>query len=74
MSKSDDEGKKMEEFFRKNFPAGEYAVVSVMVRLDEMEKFVEAMKKSGLNLAIMPKVQNELNFQNLKKNKNSKKN
>ncbi len=57
---TDDEKK----FLEKNFPAGEYSVVSIMVRHDELTKFLEYMKKASLNLCIMPNVKAGLDFVN----------
>lgn len=52
------------KFLEKNFPAGEYSVVQIMVRHDELTRFLEHMKKASCNLCIMPKVKAELDFVN----------
>ncbi len=55
-----------EEFLKKHFKAGEYAVVTVMVRLNEMDNFLTFMQgagKAGLNLAMIPRVKAELEFE-----------
>ncbi len=54
--------KEEEAFLKKNFPAGEYGVVSIMVRNDEMKRFMEVLKKANLNLAVMPGVQPKVDF------------
>ena len=55
---------KQKKFLEKYFPAGEYSVVSVMVRHDELTKFLDHMKKANCNLCIMPEVKAELDFVN----------
>lgn len=52
------------KFLEKNFPAGEYSVVSIMVRNDDLDKFIEHLKKSNLNLAVIPGVQAKMDFAN----------
>lgn len=51
-----------ESFLKKNFPAGEYSVISIMVRHDELTKFTDILKKAALNLAIMPGVKPKIDF------------
>lgn len=41
-----------EKFLKENFKAGEFATLTIMVRLDDMDKFIEHLRKANLNLAI----------------------
>lgn len=56
-----DEQKK---FLEKNFPAGEYSLVQIMVRHDELTRFIDHMKKSRCNLCMMPHVKAGFDFVN----------
>lgn len=51
------------EFLEKNFKAGEYAVVQIMVRLDDLDKFIAHQKKSGLNLCVIPSTKAKIDFE-----------
>lgn len=50
------------KFLEKNFPADEYSVISIMVRHDELTRFMETLKKANLNLVIMPGVKPKMDF------------
>lgn len=51
------------KFLEKNFKAGEYAVVQIMVRLEDLDKFVAHQKKSGLNLCVIPSAKQKMEFE-----------
>ena len=51
------------EFLEKNFKAGEYVVVQIMVRLDDLDKFIAHQKKSGLNLCVIPSAKSKMEFE-----------
>lgn len=53
-----------EKFLKETFPAGEYSVLTIMVRNDELTPFIEHMKKSGLRLAMFEGVKANLDFAN----------
>ena len=55
--------KEEQAFLEKNFKAGEYAVVQIMVRLEDLDKFVAHQKKSGLNLCVMPTAKKKMDFE-----------
>ena len=60
---SDEETK----FLEKNFPAGEYSICSIMVRNDELERFLAHLKGSGCNLCVMPNAKAMMDFVNIEK-------
>ena len=53
---------KQKEFLEKNFPAGEYSVLTILVRNDELTRFMEHLKKANCNLAVMPNVKADIDF------------
>jgi len=54
-----DKDKKLLESFK----AGEYAQMIILVKLKDMDAFIEHMKKANLDLAILPQVQAKIDFQ-----------
>ena len=59
--------KEQEKFMKENFKAGEYSVLTIMVKNDELETLIEVLKVTGLNLAIIPQVQSMIDFANIEK-------
>jgi hypothetical protein len=56
----DDKTKKMLE---DNFKDGEYAQLTLLVRLDELQGLIEHLKLANLNLAMLPHVKEAIDFQ-----------
>lgn len=50
------------KFLETHFKAGEYAVVTVMVKNSEFDRFMDALGNANLNLAIIPSVKPEIEF------------
>jgi hypothetical protein len=50
------------EFMEKNFPAGEFVMLQIMVRNENVGQLLEVLKAANLNLVIMPKVQSGIDF------------
>jgi hypothetical protein len=53
---SDDMSDEEKEFLKENFKQGEYSALTILVNNKQLEKFMEVLKTSGLNLAVMPHV------------------
>lgn len=51
--------KKLED----TFPEGQYAQLTILVRLDELEGLIEHLRKANLNLAVLPHVQQAMDFE-----------
>lgn len=54
--------KEEQEFLEKNFKAGEYSTVTIMVKNDELMKMVAALKAANLTVAILPGVDARMQF------------
>jgi hypothetical protein len=50
------------DFLEKNFKAGEYASMTVMVKIEDIDEFIETLRNANLTLAIIPSVQASLDF------------
>ncbi len=49
--------KEEKEFLEKNFKAGDYYRISVLVQKDSLSKFLDFIKTAPLTLAVMPSVE-----------------
>jgi len=54
---------KTREFLDKHFKAGEYSTLTIMVNNSQLNRLIEHLRESGLNLAVMPHVQHAIDFQ-----------
>jgi len=45
-----------------SFKAGEYAQITILVKLKDMDKFLAHMKQAKMDLAIMPRAKVEMDF------------
>lgn len=54
--------KKQQEWLKKTFPAGEYTVLTLMVRNDEISKLTSHLKNSNVNLCMFSGVKSMLEF------------
>lgn len=54
--------KKEEEFLLKNFPAGSFTQVTILVKNGDLNRMIDALKVANLTLAIMPSVQATADF------------
>lgn len=54
-----DEEKK---FLEKHFKAGEYGILQILVRTEDINKLISILKTANLNLAIMPSTQAKIDF------------
>jgi len=54
-----DKDKKLLESFK----AGEYAQMTILVKLKDMDAFIEHMKGANLDMVILPQVRAKINFQ-----------
>jgi tryptophan synthase alpha subunit len=52
--------KEEEEFLNKHFKKGEYTVMSVMVPLKEIKKFLEVLQEGGINCVALPNISNDM--------------
>ena len=50
------------EFLEKNFKAGEYAMLQIMVRFEDIQKLIQVLKTSNLNLAVLPTAKAKTDF------------
>lgn len=50
------------KFLEKNFKAGEYGILQIMVRNEDIGKLLSILKSAGLNLAIIPSAQAKMDF------------
>ncbi len=50
-------------FLETHFKTGEYGTVTVMVKLVDMDKFLEHLKRSGLNMVAIPSAKAKLDFE-----------
>lgn len=50
------------KFLEENFPAGEFMVLSMMVRNDEFQKLRQVLEAAGLNVVLMPGVGPKIDF------------
>jgi len=48
--------------FLESFKPGEYAQLTLLVKLKDMTKFIDHMKKAGVDMAILPNVQANIDF------------
>ena len=53
----------LKKFLEENFKAGEFAKVTLLVRLEDMSKFLDLLKSSNLNMVVMPGVQSKIDFE-----------
>ena len=52
-----------EKKFLAQFKPGEYVVCTILVQLTELDALITVLRSSGLTLAVLPSVQQELDFQ-----------
>lgn len=48
--------KEEEQFLKDNFKAGEYVALTVLVKVNDYAKLLDALKAANLNLAVLPKL------------------
>lgn len=51
-----------ERFLAENFKAGEYSMLTILVKNTDLARFVDHMKAANLTLAIMPRAQAGIDF------------
>ena len=56
--------KEQQEFLEKHFKAGEYSVVTVLVKNEELTKFMDTLKNANLTIAALPGVAAGIDFAN----------
>lgn len=54
--------KEEQDFLEKNFKAGEYSTVTIMVQNKDLTKMIEALKAANLTVAILPGVDARIKF------------
>lgn len=53
---------KQEQEFLASFKAGEYAQLTLLVDTVNLNQLIEVLRNSGLKLAVLPKVQAEIDY------------
>lgn len=61
------DSKEEQEFLAKNFKAGEYSQVTVLVKNGDLDKMIAALTNANLTLAIMPSARAGIEFDNIEK-------
>lgn len=53
---------KAKEFLEKNFPAGSYMQVTILVKNEEFQRFIDVLKANNMTVAVMPHVKAAAEF------------
>lgn len=59
--------KEEQEFLEKNFKAGEYSAVTIMVKNDQLTRLLDVLRNANMTLAIIPSAQAGIDFADPKK-------
>jgi hypothetical protein len=63
--------KEEQEFLEKNFPAGSFTQVTILVKNESLEKLMDVLRNANLTLAAIPSAKQAMDFATDDGNKNN---